>query len=51
MDWKIIAVIILATALAISPFRPLIKKALKKKAESEKNGYNKLSWWTELFGQ
>lgn len=50
MDWKIIAVIALAIALAISPFWPLIKKALKEKAESEGNGYNKLSWWTEFFG-
>lgn len=50
MDWKIIAVIVLAIALAISPFRPLIK-AFKKTAKSEENDYNKLSWWTEFFGQ
>lgn len=52
MDWKILAVIILAIALAISPFCPLIKAFKNKKtAESGENCYSKLSWWTEFFGR
>lgn len=51
MDWKIIAVIALAVALAVVPFWPSIEFAFKKAKESGGSDRNKLSFWTEFFGQ